>query len=285
MLVTMNEVLKYAEEHNCAVGSFNTPTLENLWAVIDAAEKKNVPVIIMHAELHEPIAPLSLIGPIMVLVAKNSKVPVCVHLDHGEHLEYIEKALKLGFTSVMYDGSLLPYDINMNNTKKCVEMAKKYGASVEAEIGILGGRESLDSKKITKQEDMYTDPELAKRFVEDTKIDALACSFGTAHGIYKVKPKLDFDRIIKIKELTNLPVVMHGGSGVSKEDYVKAIECGVRKINYYSYSAREGLYAAIDLTKENKDLTFYHEIAFAAKEAMEKDVAKAIKVFNDKIVD
>lgn len=285
MLVTMNEVLKYAEEHNCAVGSFNTPTLENLWAVIDAAEKKNVPVIIMHAELHEPIAPLSLIGPIMVLVAKNSKVPVCVHLDHGEHLEYIEKALKLGFTSVMYDGSLLPYDINMNNTKKCVEMAKKYGASVEAEIGILGGRESLDSKKITKQEDMYTDPELAKRFVEDTKIDALACSFGTAHGIYKVKPKLDFDRIIKIKELTNLPIVMHGGSGVSKEDYVKAIECGVRKINYYSYSGREGLYAAIDLIKENKDLTFYHEIAFAAKEAMEKDVVKAIKVFNDKIVD
>ncbi len=285
MLVTMNEVLKYAEEHNCAVGSFNTPTLENLWAVIDAAEKKNVPAIIMHAELHEPIAPLSLIGPIMVLVAKNSKVPVCVHLDHGEHLEYIEKALKLGFTSVMYDGSLLPYDINMNNTKKCVEMAKKYGASVEAEIGILGGRESLDSKKITKQEDLYTDPELAKRFVEDTKIDALACSFGTAHGIYKVKPKLDFDRIIKIKELTHLPIVMHGGSGVSKEDYVKAIECGVRKINYYSYSAREGLYAAINLIKENKDLTFYHEIAFAAKEAMEKDVAKAIKVFNDKIVD
>ncbi|MCI6788760.1 MAG: class II fructose-bisphosphate aldolase [Mollicutes bacterium] len=285
MLVTMNEVLKYAEEHNCAVGSFNTPTLENLWAVIDAAEKKNVPVIIMHAELHEPIAPLSLIGPIMVLVAKNSKVPVCVHLDHGEHLEYIEKALKLGFTSVMYDGSLLPYDINMNNTKKCVEMAKKYGASVEAEIGVLGGRESLDSKKIRKQEDLYTDPELAKKFVEDTKIDALACSFGTAHGIYKVKPKLDFDRIIKIKELTNLPIVMHGGSGVSKEDYVKAIECGVRKINYYSYSAREGLYAAIKLIRENEDLTFYHEIAFAAKEAMEKDVAKAIKVFNDKIVD
>lgn len=285
MLVTMNEVLKYAEERKIAIGSFNTPTLENLWAVIEAAEKRNVPVIVMHAELHEPIAPLSVIGPIMVLMAKRASVPVCVHLDHGEHLEYVQKALELGFTSVMYDGSLKPYEENVANTRKCVEMASKYGASVEAEIGILGGRESLDSKKIVKQEDLYTDPDLAKRFVEDTHIDALACSFGTAHGIYKVKPKLDFERIKKIHELVNLPNVMHGGSGVSREDYVKAIEYGVRKINYYSYSAREGVFATKRLLEENRDLTFFHEIAFAAKEAMEKDVGKAMDTFYFKKVD
>lgn len=283
MLVTMNEVLHYAEEKNIAIGSFNTPTLENISAVIEAAEERNVPVILMHAELHEPIAPLSVIGPVMVLMAKNSKVPVAVHLDHGEHLEYIQKALELGFTSVMYDGSLQPYDINMTNTKKCVEMAKTFGASVEAEIGILGGRESLDSKVIHKQEDLYTDPLLAKRFVDDTGIDALACSFGTAHGIYKTTPKLDFERVKKIRELTSLPLVMHGGSGVSKVDYVKAIECGVRKINYYSYAAREGVNATKKLIEENKSLTFYHEIAFVAKEAMKDDVGKAMDVFYFKV--
>lgn len=279
MLVTMNDVLSIAEKKGVAIGSFNTPTLENVVAVIEAAEERKVPVIIMHAELHEPVAPLSVIGPVMVLLAERASVPVAVHLDHGEHLEYIEKALKLGFTSVMYDGSLKPYDVNKENTVKCVEMARKYGASVEAEIGILGGRESLDSKKITKQEDLYTDPALAKRFVDDTSIDALACSFGTAHGIYKEKPKLDFARLEKIRELTHLPLVMHGGSGVSKEDYVKAIDCGVRKINYYSYAAREGVIATKNLIQENPQLTFYHEIAFAAKEAMKIDVGKAMDVF------
>jgi fructose-bisphosphate aldolase class II len=285
MLVNLVELLKYAEDHNCAIGSFNTPTLENIWAVIEAAEEKNVPVIIMHAELHEPIAPIDKIGPVMVLEASRAKVPVCVFLDHGEHLDYIKKALEIGFTSVMYDGSLLPYDENVKNTIECVKMAKKYNASVEAEIGILGGRESLDSKKIVKCEDLYTNPDLAKRFVDDTKIDALACSFGTAHGIYKTKPKLDFDRIIKIKELTNKPLVMHGGSGVDRKDYIKAIECGIRKINYYSYAAREGVNSTKRLIEENKDLTFYHEIAYASKEAMKKDVLKAMNVFYDKKID
>ena len=285
MLVTMNEVLQYANEKNIAIGSFNTPTLENLMAVLEASEEKNVPVIIMHAELHEPIAPLSVIGPVMVELAKRSKTKVCVHLDHGEHLDYIKQALELGFTSVMYDGSSLDYETNVQNTKICVEMAKKYNASVEAEIGILGGRESLDSKKILKKEDMYTDPLLAKRFVEDTKIDALACSFGTAHGIYKETPKLDFERLSLIHKLTCLPIVMHGGSGVNKKDYVEAINRGVRKINYYSYMGREGVIATRKYLQEFDNITFYHEIAFNAKEAMKKDVLRALKVFTDKIID
>ena len=285
MLVTMKEVLAYAKEHQCAIGAFNTPTLENMVAVLNAATKRNVPVILMHAELHEPIAPLELIGPLMVFMAKQASIPVCVHLDHGEHLEYIQKALELGFTSVMYDGSLKPYEENKENTCRCVEMARRFGADVEAEMGILGGRESLDSKKIQKQEDLYTDPELAKRFVEDTKIDALACSFGTAHGIYKTTPKLDFDRLMKIHALTSLPIVMHGGSGVSKPDYVRAIECGIRKINYYSYAAREGVNATKKLIEENPSLTFFHEIAFEATKAMEEDVGKAMDVFYFKKAD
>lgn len=278
MLVTLNEVLKMAEAEKYAVGAFNTPNLECLLAVLHNAEKMQVPVIISHAQLHEDIAPLSDIGPVMIAMAKEAKVPVCVHLDHGETLDYLQKALDMGFTSIMYDGSLLSYEENVANTKKTVEMAAKVGASVEAEIGILGGRESGAKQSEQKAEDMYTDPELAKRFVEDTGIDALACSFGTAHGIYKVKPKLDFERIEKIRSLTKIPLVMHGGSGVSPEDYKEAISKGVRKINYYSYMSNAGVKAAKELL-ENENVTFFHEIAIKAEEAMEKDVHKAMKVF------
>jgi fructose-bisphosphate aldolase class II len=276
MLVNLKEILEYAETHNCAIGSFNTPTLESLHAVIEAAEEVNKPVIIMHAQCHEADAPLDIIGPCMVELARRAKVPVCVHLDHGEDLEYLKRGLELGFTAIMIDASALPYETNVDLTKKAVEMARPFGASVEAEIGVLGGREAGDARPLTKEE-MYTDPELAQRFVEETHIDALACSFGTAHGIYKVKPELDFARIVKICELCHLPLVMHGGSGVSKEDYLKAIDCGVRKINYYSYMAREGVYATREIAAT--DITFYHEIASFATKRMKANVLEAMKTF------
>ena len=279
MLVNLNYVLDYAIKNDVAIGSFNTPNLENMIAVISAAEALNVPVIIMHAQCHEEYAPLDIVGPIMLLMAKNAKVPVCVHLDHCEELTYLKRAIDLGFTSVMIDASSKPYDENVYLTKEAVKLAHAKNVSVEAEIGILGGREAGDSKPLSKEE-MYTDPLLAKRFVEDTKIDALACSFGTAHGIYKVKPELDFERISKISELCNIPLVMHGGSGVSHEDYKKAINCGVRKINYYSYMAREGVLATRKIVKN--DITFYHEIAYYATLKMKEDVLKAMKVFYNK---
>lgn len=277
MLVNLEYVLKIAEEKNCAIGSFNTPNLENMIAVISAAEELNVPVIIMHAQCHEEYAPLDIVGPIMLLMAKRAKVPVCVHLDHCEDLNYLKRAINIGFTSVMIDASSLSYDENVKMTKEAVCLAHPKNISVEAEIGVLGGREAGNQKPLTKEE-MYTDPDLAKKFVDDTNIDALACSFGTAHGIYKVKPELDFDRIQRINKLCNLPLVMHGGSGVSSEDYVKAIKCGVRKINYYSYMSREGVYAAREILK--KDITFYHELASYATSKMKEDVIRALKIFN-----
>ncbi|MDY2727388.1 MAG: class II fructose-bisphosphate aldolase [Candidatus Onthovivens sp.] len=278
MLASLKEVLNYAEKNNCAIGSFNTPTLESLNAVINAAEKLNVPVIIMHAQCHENEAPLHNIGPVMVLLAKLAKVPVCVHLDHGETFEYLKEAIDLGFTSVMIDGSALPYEDNVSLTKKVVAFAHERNVDVEAEIGILGGREAGD-RKLTKEE-MYTDPELAKKFVEETHIDALACSFGTAHGFYTVAPKLDFPRIAKIKELCNIPLVMHGGSGVNQEDYKEAIALGVRKINYYSYMAREGLKGAKEAL--DKEVKFFHELSSIATNYMEKDVLRAMNVFYNK---
>lgn len=279
MLVRLNEVLKFAEDNKCAIGAFNTPTSENLFAVIRAAEKRNVPVILMHAELHEEIAPIDEIGPLMVAASKNSTVPICCLLDHGEHLEYIKKALDIGFTGVMYDGSLLPYNENVKNTIACIEMAKKYGADVEAEIGVLGGRESLHASDNLKKEDLYTDPELALKFVKETNIDALACSFGTAHGLYKAKPCLDFDRLKRIKELVKIPLVMHGGSGVSAEDYDMSITSGIRKINYYSYAAKAGVDAAIEYINKHNNINFYHEISSYVTDKIEEDVGKAMDIF------
>ncbi|MBQ7464289.1 MAG: class II fructose-bisphosphate aldolase [Lachnospiraceae bacterium] len=284
MLVTLKEILEIAEERKMAVGAFNCPNLESLQAIINAAQDLDLPVILQFAQCHEPWIPLSLIGPVMVDAAKKSTVPVCVHLDHGETLEYLQTALDIGFTGIMYDGSVLPYEENAANTKKAVAMAKRTGASVEAELGSMGRRESGagDMSGEDDETKIYTDPELAKSFVEETGIDALACSFGTTHGIYLKEPKLDFDVVKKVRKLTgNIPVVMHGGSGVSPGDFAKAIEAGVRKINYFTYMDKAGGNAAkssIESLSAN-DPVFFSAVSMAARDEMQKDVSKAMRVF------
>ena len=275
MLVNLVEILKLAEEKKCAVGAFNTPNWECILAVIDAAEKLNVPVIISHAQLHEEVSPLAKIGPIMVVAAKRAKVPVCVHLDHCETLDYMAQALEIGFTGVMYDGSTLPYEENLENTKKAVAMAKNYSCGVEAELGALASREGGADNASGP---VYTDPDEAVAFCRETGIDALAPSFGTAHGIYKAKPVLDLDRVKVISEKTGLPLVMHGGSGVSPEDYRTGIANGLRKINYYSYMSKAGTQAVKELLAK-EDVTFFHDLALAAQKAMEADAEKAMRVF------
>ena len=275
MLVNLTQILSIAEENRYAVGAFNTPNLECINAVLSAAEKLNVPVIIAHAELHEAVSPLTKIGPVMVQAAKASRVPVCVHLDHCEDLDYMAQALEIGFTGVMYDGSTLPYEENLVNTKKAVAMAGKYGCGVEAELGALASREG-GAANVSGP--VYTDPDEAVSFSRETGIDALAPSFGTAHGIYKSKPVLDLDRVKVISEKTGLPLVMHGGSGVSPEDYRTGIRNGLRKINYYSYMSKAGT-NAVKALLEKEDITFFHDLALAAEKAMEADAEKALRMF------
>ena len=274
MLVNLKEILAIAEERKCAVGAFNTPKLECLIAVIDAAEKLGTPVIISHAELHENISPLEKIGPVMVQAAEKAGVPVCVQLDHGETLDYIERSLEIGFTGIMYDGSLLPYEENLMNTKKAVAMARSFNAGVEAELGAMPSREGVEAASGP----VYTDPAQAEKFCRETGIDALAPSFGTAHGIYKAKPMLDFERVRIISEKTGLPLVMHGGSGVSEDDFRRAIKAGIRKINYYTYMSNAGSRAVRELLAK-EDVTFFHDLAFAAQKAMQADAEKAMIVF------
>ena len=192
----------------------------------------------------------------------------------------------MGFTSVMYDGSVHPYEENLATTKRAVELAEKYGANVEAELGSMGKRE-FGSGKPGEEDDqkIYTDPDMAKEFVEQTGIDALACSFGTTHGIYLTEPKLNFDIVSGVREKTEgVPVVMHGGSGVSKEDFHKAIKAGVRKINYFTYMDKAAGNAAAEYiaSVEDGQPYFYSALRLKAMDAMKEDIKRAMLVFAGK---
>ncbi len=290
MLVSLKELMADAEEKGYAVGAFNAVSFESLRAIIAAAEETGKGVILNHAEVHFPLMPLEVIAPIMVDMAKKAKVPVCVHLDHGQSLETCMKAIQLGFTSVMLDVSGADYEENVAQTALMCRLAHSVGVTVEAELGHIfqsdigvgeaGEQETLDS--FESAEDVYTDPDLAKDFVERTGVDALAIAFGTAHGVYKIKPKLDLDRIKMIKEKINVPFVMHGGSGLTKEEFQTSIRNGIRKINYYTYMALAGGKAIkefIDSKGEGENV-FYHDIPGIAMEAMKENVKEAINIFS-----
>ncbi len=281
MLVNLKEILKYAEDNKCAVGMFNATGFDSLQAIIKAAEKLNQPVILAHAEVHNVYNDISLVAPVMLSLAKNSKVPVCVHLDHGTTLEMIKRAINLGFTSIMIDASSLPFEENIKFTKQVVDMCHPKNISVEGEIGQLITSENGASKKLKSKEYYYTKPNEAKEFVEKTSVDALAIAFGTAHGFYKEKPLLDVNVIKNVRKLVNVPLVMHGGSGLSKKQFQDCIKAGIRKINYYSYMSKAGYEAAKKLIESNKT-SYLHDVEFEAMKAMEKNVEEAIKIFSMK---
>ena len=264
MLVTLKELLDQAKIEHKAVGAFNGTTLEAIRGIIQAAEELNCPVILQHAQSHDDIIDLEEIGPIMKYYAERAKVPVALHLDHGSSFERCVQALRLGFTSVMYDASAKSFEENAEETKEIVKIAHAVGASVEDDYDDL--------------DDIYTDPEVAKKFVELTGVDCLAVAFGTTHGVYLTEPKLDLPRVARIREAANVPLVMHGGSGVSDEDYAVAIENGICKVNYYTYMNVAGGKASKEFWKDD-ETNFYDSMAIKATEAIKEDVKRAIKVF------
>ncbi len=276
-LVNAEKVLKDAQAGRYALGAFNVTTLEAVRGVIAAAEEKNSPVIIEFAEIHNDIVSLKTIGPIMIQAAKEASVPVVVHFDHGKSFQLILEALKMGFTSVMIDGAALPYTENVAVTKKVVEVAHALGATAEGELGTV-----LDASAKKTTEDLYTDPEVADDFIKKTEVDLLAVSFGTAHGLYIEKPHLDFQRLAKISQSTSVPLVMHGGSGLSNGEYQEAIANGICKINYYSdlanRVAKELTAKLIEAQKNNLD-TYIHDISTWSIEIIRKDAIEKMKVF------
>lgn len=227
MLVNMRDLLADAKKGNYAVGSFSVANMEMVLGVLKAAEELNAPVILQIAEVRLKQSPLALIGPLMVAAAENAKTPVAVHFDHGKTAEKIHEALEIGFTSVMFDGSHLPIDKNIAQTKSIIEMAKEYDAAVEAEIGCVGGSED-GSEDIAIN---CTNPADAVKFTQETGVDALAIAIGNAHGNYKSTPKLRFDILQECAKLVDTPLVLHGGTGISPDDFVKCSKTGIKKIN------------------------------------------------------
>jgi fructose-bisphosphate aldolase class II len=227
-LVKMKELLEDAEKRGYAVGAFSVANMEMILGAVRAAEELSSPMILQVAQVRLPYSPLDIIIPMMVAAAKSCKVPVAVHLDHGTDLSCLEKALELGATSVMIDASSKPIEENIRITKEVRALADKYGATVEAEVGTLG--KSEDGKGAGKA--IYSDPDEVERLRSETGVDAIALSIGNAHGFYKEAPKLDFSVLKAARDKTNgLPLVLHGGSGISDDDFRRCIAGGIRKIN------------------------------------------------------
>ena len=230
MLVNLNEVLKKAQKGKYAVGLFNTTDTDMLQAVIEAAEESNSPVILGTAEVLLPYGELKLIAPSVIAAAKRAKVPVVVHYDHGLTFDRCIEALKLGFSSIMFDGSAKPYEQNIAETREMVKIAHAFGATVEGEIGHVGEAAKEDNLLT----DMYSTPEEAKAYLEATGVDALAVAIGSAHGVYKKKPMLNIERLKEISGAVKVPLVLHGGSGLSDDDFKNTIRNGIAKVNIFT---------------------------------------------------
>lgn len=228
-LVTLKEILAGTKEGHYAVGGFNFNEYEDAQGIVDGAVAKNSPVILMASMGAVKYIGLKQVAGMIKGMAESVNIPVCLHLDHATDPDLIKEAIRAGFTSVMIDASAKDYETNIAESKAIVEFAKDFNCSVEAELGKVGGKE--ENIVVDDASAAFTDPADVRRFVEETGIDALAIAIGTAHGFYKSEPKLDFDRLAKIVEVTDCPLVLHGGTGVPVEDFKKCVQMGMSKIN------------------------------------------------------
>ena len=267
MLVNLNQVLKKAQENRYAVGLFNTTDTDMLEAAIGAAEELRSPIIIGTAEVLLPYGELKLIAPSVVEAAKRATVPVVVHYDHGLTFERCMEALQLGFSSVMFDGSAKPYEQNLAETKEIVKIAHAMGATVEGEIGHVGEAANEDNLLT----DMYTTPDEAESYLNATGVDALAIAIGSAHGVYKTKPMLNIPRLCEIRNRVDVPLVLHGGSGLSDDDFRNTIRNGIAKVNIFTDLCLAGSRAMKEASDKNISyLDARNLMVNAIKEAVKK---------------
>lgn len=275
-LVKMKDLLRRAEEKNIGCGAFSVGNMEMVRGAIRAAEELDTPIILQIAEVRLKNSPLHLMGPMMVQAAKEAKVDVAVHLDHGLTFETVDKALELGFTSVMLDASTLPFEENIARVKAVVEKARKYGATVEAELGLVGGSEDGSCDHGIR----CTDPDDAVVYARETGIDALAVAIGNAHGNYPVAPTLAFDVLKKIHEKVDIPLVLHGGSGITDKDFQRAISLGIRKVNIATASFNS-LTAYVEKYMESTDKHNFFDLNEAMVQGTYENVKRHILVFNE----
>ena len=275
-LVKMKDLLRRAEEKNIGCGAFSVGNMEMVRGAIRAAEELDTPIILQIAEVRLKNSPLHLMGPMMVQAAKEAKVDVAVHLDHGLTFETVDKALEHGYTSVMLDASTLPFEENIARVKAVVEKARKYGATVEAELGLVGGSEDGSCDHGIR----CTDPDDAVVYARETGIDALAVAIGNAHGNYPVAPTLAFDVLEKIHEKVDIPLVLHGGSGITDKDFQRAISLGIRKVNIATASFNS-LTAHVEKYMESTDKHNFFDLNEAMVQGTYENVKRHILVFNE----
>lgn len=270
MLVTLKEILKDTRKEKYAVGLFNCVTLEMTRGILAAAEELRSPVIIGPAESLLPGSSLEDYCGMMLGMAERARVPVALHFDHGFHPELVKKAVDLGFTSVMYDCSMLPLEENIRRVREIAEYAHSRGCSVEAEIGHVGSNAAADDASV------YTQPDDAARYAAESGCDALAVAIGTAHGVYQVKPKLSFSVLREISAVCPTPLVLHGGSGLSDDDFRATVECGISKINIFTHNNLTAARAAHQAYREDRGA---FELMPEVEEAVRRETAHLITVF------
>ncbi|BDR63401.1 class II fructose-bisphosphate aldolase [Clostridium tetani] len=273
-IVKMKQLLKNAQKGQYGIGAFSISNMETIIGAVRAAEELKSPIILQIAESRLKHSPLYLIGPVMIEAAKKSSVPIAVHLDHGESIDTIKEALDLGFTSVMYDGSHFNLSKNIENTKEVVSLTKEYGASVEGEVGKVGKKEDGlgdDTISITTVED-------AEKFYKETNVDALAIAIGNVHGMYVGKPNLDIKRLIEVNSNIEVPLVLHGGSGITKEEFKNCIKNGITKINVATATFNSVIDKVNELFKTSNSVDYftYHDIVI---NAAYDNVKKHIDIF------
>lgn len=274
MLVNMRELLADAMDGNYAVGSFSVANMEMVLGVLKAAEELKAPVILQIAEVRLKQSPLEVIGPLMVAAAENAPTPVAVHFDHGKTLEKITQALDIGFTSVMFDGSHLPLEENIEFTKRVISVADEYDAAVEAEIGCVGGSEDGSEDiaiNCTKTED-------AVRFESETQVDALAIAIGNAHGNYKSTPNLRFDILEDVEKNTDVALVLHGGTGITPEDFVRCSHTGIKKINIAT-ATFDSVEKTVSSWYNDGKIKGYYDLQAAEVEGAYQNAKKHILIF------
>lgn len=274
-LVTMKSLLEQAKKNHRGIGAFSVGNMEMVKGAVEAAEELNTPIILQIAEVRLNHSPLALMGPMMVQAAKEAKVEIAVHLDHGLTMEVVQKALDYGFTSVMFDSSTYPFEENIKRTREVVRLAEKYGATTEAELGLVGGSEDGSYDHGIR----CTNPDDAKLFCECTGIDALAVAIGNAHGNYPVAPKLAFDVLEEIHKKTEVPLVLHGGSGITDDDFQKAISLGIVKVNIATASFNKLTQRAEEYLQSEGKHNFF-SLNEAMVQGTYENVKHHIEVFN-----
>ena len=283
-LINLKDLLSHASKNKYAVGAFNVTSMTFIDPIIEAAIESNSPVILQLAEVHFRYLNLEHIAPAIIRAAKEVSVPVCINLDHGKNFDTTIRAIRAGFTSVMFDCSEEPLDVNIARTKEIVKIAHSVGVGVEGEIGNIGG-EAVGVAAPTPHEassESFTKVEDAVRFYEETGVDALAISVGNVHGTYKGAPNLDFERIDKINNAIPIPIVLHGGSGISDNDFKRAISLGIAKINFYTEMSASAVKAARNFLTQNPECISYADLSKIVQADIKKTVMGRMAVFGSK---